>query len=143
MRKKVFGRKLARSRKSREALFRGLISALVLNGQIVTTKAKAKAIQGDVDKLTTILKKDTIVGYRLVSSKLGNNFEVVSKWQKQIIPATKERKSGFTRIVNLAPRKGDLAKIVRLEFVDKPEPVVADKKGKTKTSKQLTAAASK
>lgn len=49
MNKKVFGRKLSRSRPAREALFAQLTRALILNGKIVTTKAKAKAIQGDVE----------------------------------------------------------------------------------------------
>ena len=44
MNKRVFGRQLSRSRPAREALFASLTQSLIINGSIVTTRAKAKAV---------------------------------------------------------------------------------------------------
>jgi large subunit ribosomal protein L17 len=63
MRKKVFGRKFSRDYGSRQALFRALMRSLILSGSIVTTKAKAKAVQPDLDALVN-LAKDTSISKR-------------------------------------------------------------------------------
>jgi large subunit ribosomal protein L17 len=57
MRKMVFGRQLSRGRKSREALFRSLSQQMVVGGKVTTTKAKAKAVQGDLERLVTLAKQ--------------------------------------------------------------------------------------
>ena len=54
MRKKVFGQHLSRGRGARTALFRALIRSLVEHSVITTTKAKAKAIRGQVQKLVRL-----------------------------------------------------------------------------------------
>lgn len=123
MRKKVFGRKLARGRKARTALFRSLIWSLVEKGEITTTKAKAKAIQPDVDKLVSLAKKaDQLNAKRLVLARLGNKTEVVEKLFSHYLPLFGSRNSGFTRIIALPRRTGDQAEMVKLEFVDKAKP---------------------
>ena len=73
MKKRVYGRKLSRERDTRRALFRTLIRALVKYDKIVTTKAKAKAIQGDIDKLVNLAKKDSIQARRRLFASLGND----------------------------------------------------------------------
>ncbi len=120
MRKKVFGRQLSRSRKAREALFRNLIRALILQSSIKTTKAKAKAIVGEVDKLITRAKKNTVASQRLLLAKLGNDRETLEKLLA-IAKIADKRSSGYTRSINLPRRVGDLAQTVRIEFVDKPQ----------------------
>ena len=117
MLKKVFGRKFSRNSGSRQAMFRSLITALVANGKIETTKAKAKAIQGDVDKLFKLVAKDDIAARRLAMSKLANDRETVQKLFK-LKPMTSERKSGFTRITVLPNRKGDNSPMARIEFME-------------------------
>ena len=62
MNKKVFGLKLSRSRPAREALFSALSRAMILSGKIVTTHAKAKAIQGEVEKFVTLAKNKKYTG---------------------------------------------------------------------------------
>ena len=61
MRKNVFGRQLKRDTNERKALFKSLISSLVLTGGIKTTEEKAKAIRGDVDKIITKAKKGEVL----------------------------------------------------------------------------------
>lgn len=123
MKKKVFGRKLSRERASRQALFLSLVESLVLNGKIVTTKAKAKSIIPVVDKLVVLAKKDTLAAKRQVLSKLHGNKEVASRLWNGFASVFKDRNSGFTRIISLPNRTGDMAEMVRMEFVEKIEPV--------------------
>jgi len=138
MRKMVFGRKLSRGRKAREALFRSLIKALIISGKINTTKAKAKAIQADIDKLITLAKKGTLSAERRVSAILGNNRALAQIVTQKISKAFASRTSGFTKITLLSRRKGDAAEMARIEWVEKisleeKKPAV---KGKEETKAQ-------
>ena len=125
--KKVFGRKLSRSRPAREALFAGLMRNVIMADKIVTTKAKAKAIQGNLDKLVTMAKKNTLASRRQVLSNLDNAKDATVALFKKVEELFLDRKSGFTRIVNLKSRKGDNAQIVRLEWVKKDENITTKK----------------
>lgn len=118
MNKRVFGRKLSRERSSRELLFVGLVRDLVLNGKIKTTKAKAKSIIGLIDRLVVLAKKDTLASKRQVLKRLKGNKEVSTKLWTEVSQAFKDRPSGFTRIIPLTQRKGDMAEMVRLEWVE-------------------------
>jgi large subunit ribosomal protein L17 len=135
MRKMVFGRQLSRGRKSREALFRSLIKALVLRGKITTTKAKAKAVSGQIDKLLTQVKTNTVSSRRRVLAYLANGREATAILFDKIGPSVGERTSGFTRIIQLPRRLGDNAQMVRLEWVDEIVSVKTVKEGKLKEEK--------
>jgi large subunit ribosomal protein L17 len=117
MLKRVFGTKFSRNSGSRRAMFRSLIAAVILNGKIETTKIKAKAIQGDIDKLMTLVAKDNLAARRLVLAKLGNDSKSTDKLFGELKELTTKRNSGFTRITVLPNRKGDNAPMARLEFV--------------------------
>ena len=102
------GRKFGRVRKVRTALMRSLARALVLNGKIETTVAKAKELRPFVEKLVTLSKKDTVASRRLVESRMGNDKEVSAKLHKEIAPKFKDRDGGYTRVVKMG-KKSDLA----------------------------------
>lgn len=139
MNKRVFGKKLSRERSSRELLFVSLVESLVLNDKINTTKAKAKAIIGLIDRLVVLAKKGTLASKRQVLKRLKGNKEVSTKLWTSIATTFDKRPSGFTRIVPLTQRKGDMAEMVRLEWVEtivKPEVTKVDvKKKEVKTEK--------
>lgn len=116
--KKVFGRKFSRGRKGRTALFRSLVRALVLSGKIVTTKERAKAVQGQIDKYTSHAKKGGVALRRKVLAEMGNDRETVDKLFREVVSVFSERKSGFTKITLLPRRKGDNAEMARLEWVE-------------------------
>lgn len=133
MKARVFGRHFSRGGGARRALFRSLISALILNGKIETTKAKAKGIQGEVDKLTAIAKKDTISARRILSSFFAGDKKIVAELTRSIAPALKAHPGGVTRLIPLPPRGGDRAEMVRMQWVEEiigKEPKKADKKTK-------------
>jgi large subunit ribosomal protein L17 len=115
MKKLVFGRKLSRDYSSRQALFRSLIQALIEHGSIKTTRAKAKAVQGEVDKLVHLAQDKSIAARRRAYAVLGNNRDLSEKLFT-VANGFGDVKSGFTRIVHLGPRKGDLADMARLEW---------------------------
>ena len=114
----VFGKKLSRGKKGREALLRSLIRAIVISGGVVTTKAKAKAIVGQIDKLITLAKKGTLDSRRRVLAFLGNDRETTDRVVNILAPSFSGRNSGYTKIILLPPRKGDGAQMARLEWVD-------------------------
>jgi large subunit ribosomal protein L17 len=133
MKKKVFGRKLSRERDTRRALFRSLIAAFVRHGRIKTTKAKAKAVQPAIDKLVNIAKDGSQSSLRRLYALLGNNKEA-TKSLFEIAKLFKDRKSGYTRIINLGSRRGDAAQMTRLEWVK--EVKVQDAKDEERTKKK-------
>jgi large subunit ribosomal protein L17 len=145
MRKMVFGKKLSRGKKGREALLRSLARAVIVSGKVTTTKAKAKAIVGQIDKLVTLAKKKTLDSRRRVLAYLGNDREASQRLVNILAPSFLGRNSGYTRVILLPPRKGDNAKMARLEWVDevkeaKKEEKPKEKKGKaveTKTAKKV------
>ncbi|KPJ70649.1 hypothetical protein AMJ51_01330 [Microgenomates bacterium DG_75] len=121
MRHRLAGKKLSRSRSHRKALFRNLLSALILRGEIKTTESKAKAISRLFDRLTTKGKKGTLHARRIVAAFL-NNKQAVNKLVDEIAPRFKDRPGGFTRMIRLGRRRGDDAMMVKLELLEKPEP---------------------
>lgn len=117
MKKNVFGRRFKRDIKERKALFKSLISSLVLKERIKTTEAKAKAIKGDVDKLITKVKKNEDFARRFLTKSLSP--VALEKLIKKIVPRFKDRPGGYTRIIRLGKRSSDHASMVMMEWVEK------------------------
>jgi large subunit ribosomal protein L17 len=137
MKKKVFGKKLSRASSTRKALFRSLLKALITYGSIKTTKAKAKAVVPDAENIITVAKTGNLNSRRRVSAILSDDREVVNKFYSSVLPALKDRKGGYTRIVNLPSRKGDGAQMARLEWTEiKKSEVKEAKTEKTGESKK-------
>ncbi len=116
MRHRKSGRKLNRNADQRRALFRSLVGALLWNGKMVTTEAKAKTIQRQVEQMITLAKTDEPARRRLALSRLPNE-RVVGKLFAEIGPTYQDRPGGYTRIVRIGPRQGDAAMMVQIELV--------------------------
>src|SRR3990167_5247137 len=117
MKKNIFGRKFKRDIKERKALFKSLMSSLVLKERIKTTEAKAKAIKGDVDKLITTVKKNEDFARRFLAKSLSP--EALEKLIGKVVPRFKERPGGYTRIIKLPKRASDHTPMVIMEWVEK------------------------
>ncbi len=117
MRKKVFGRQLKRDKNERKALFKSLLSSLVLYESIQTTEAKAKAIKAQADKLITKAKKGGLHSVRLVSPELSTT-QVVKKLLNIIAPRFANRQGGYTRIIRAGKRLKDNAQEVILQWTE-------------------------
>lgn len=129
MRHAKFGKKLSRDTNARKALANNLASAVIVNGQITTTVAKAKFAKGHVEKLVTLAKKNKLNANRILSSKISKPAFI--KLTHEIGPGFSDRSGGYTRIVKLSPRKGDSAPMAKLEFSawDKTKAKVRQTKG--------------
>lgn len=132
MRKRVFGRQFNRSKRSRTALFRSLVSTLVQNGKIQTTETKAKALQQEIDKLFQLLRKNTLASRRTMVSRLGNDVVTTDLLFKKYADLANSRTSGFTTVTRVGERRGDNTKMAVVELinikVDKPEETAVETK---------------
>ena len=124
MRHKVYGYRLGRSSGHRKALRRNLMTELLRHERIQTTRAKAQAVRGEVERMITKAKKGNEIGEaravhlrRWASSRL-NDPEIVKKLFDDIAPRYVSRPGGYTRILKLGPRGGDAAEMVLLELVE-------------------------
>lgn len=96
-------------------LLRSLSRSLVIRGSMHTTEARAKETRKVVEKLVTKAKNPTLMNRRAIISALGDE-TVASKLIKKA-EGYKERAGGYTRIVKMAPRKGDASPMALIEFV--------------------------
>jgi large subunit ribosomal protein L17 len=129
--------KLGRTSEHRNAMLVNLVSSLIKHKRVTTTLAKAKAARSVAEKMVTLGKKGTVHARRLAAARLRfqgrslvQNKEQRKKWRKdedvvhilfdQIAPVFKDRKGGYTRIMKLGERRGDVAKMAILEWVETP-----------------------
>jgi large subunit ribosomal protein L17 len=85
-------------------------------GKIETTEAKAKELRPLVEKLVTRAKKPSIANRRLLVSRTGS-VSATAKLMRDIAPKYSTRKGGYTRVIKLAPARGDGSKRAIIEFV--------------------------
>lgn len=119
MRKNVFGRQFKRDKNERTALFKGLISSLVLHERIKTTEDKAKAIKGEVDKIITKAKKGEALARHLLQKQLPK--KEIEKVILEIAPRFNGRQGGYTRIIRIGRRFSDNAQMVLMEWTEQNE----------------------
>ena len=115
MRKKVQGRKFGRETSQRKALMNGLANSLLLKGRIKTTEAKAKSLRPFIEKVISKARKNDLAVRRRLLRFLPET--TVKKLIEEIAPVYKTRPGGYTRIIKLAPRQSDGAKIAIIELI--------------------------
>ncbi len=121
--------KLGRTSEHRNAMLANLVCSLIEHKRVTTTLAKAKAARSVAEKMVSLGKTGTIHSRRLAVARLHQ--EAAAKILfKEIAPAFKDRKGGYTRIIRMENRQGDAAQRAILEWVDfvpvAPEPAPAD-----------------
>ncbi|MBO9997873.1 MAG: 50S ribosomal protein L17 [Cyanobacteria bacterium SID2] len=100
----------------RKALLRSLTTELIRHGRIVTTKARAKAVRSEADKIVSLAKVGTLAARRQAMGYL---------YDKQLVHALFEgvqerygnRNGGYTRIMRTVSRRGDNAEMAIIELV--------------------------
>ncbi|MDL2207337.1 50S ribosomal protein L17 [Desulfovibrio sp. OttesenSCG-928-M14] len=143
MRHRKSGRKLGRNPSHRKALLRNMAKALLINGRITTTEAKAKTLRGVVEPLITLALKNDLHGRRQAYEVLGDH-KLVKRLFDDIGPLYVAGGGGYTRVVKLAlPRKGDAAPLALIELIRKPGEAVLETPAKApkKSAAKLEAAA--
>jgi large subunit ribosomal protein L17 len=117
MRHRKAGRQLRRTSEQKLALMRGLASALIEHGAIVTTEAKAKELRPFVERLITKAKAGTLHARRLAGRHVQNR-AVADKLFQEVGPKFATRAGGYTRILKTGHRKGDGAEMARIELIE-------------------------
>ncbi len=115
------GRSLHRKSSHRRALLSNLAVAVLTNGRIRTTEAKAKEVRGLIDRIITWGKRGDIHARRLAVRQVRDR-TIVKKIFDELAPRYRDRPGGYTRIMKLGFRHGDNAPLVIMELVDNPVP---------------------
>ena len=106
---------------------------LMIYERISTTHQKAKAASSLADKLITLGKRNTSTAKKNVIDILGSKMPI-KKLFDDIAPRFASRNGGYTRIMQLAPRKGDGASMAILELTERK--IVEKTTKKEKKAKQ-------
>ncbi|MEQ8997993.1 MAG: 50S ribosomal protein L17 [Coleofasciculus sp. B1-GNL1-01] len=108
--------KLGKPADQRRALLRSLATELIRHGRVTTTKARAKAVRSQVEKMITLAKDGSLASRR---QALGYIYD------KQLVHALFEgvndrygnRNGGYTRVLRTLRRRGDNAEMAIIELV--------------------------
>lgn len=100
----------------RKALLRSLATELIRHGRITTTKARAKAVQSEAEKMITLAKDGSLAARRQAMGYI---------YDKQLVHALFEgaqerygsRNGGYTRVVRTISRRGDNSQMAIIELV--------------------------
>jgi len=98
-------------------MLKNLTLSVLRYERVKTTEAKAKEVQGRVERMITLAKRGDLSARRTVVSEFPNEPLVITKLFDEIAPKYEDRTSGFTRIVKIGQRHGDGAEVVQLELV--------------------------
>src|ERR1700752_462054 len=106
--------KLGRTAEHRKALWANQVCSLIEHERIKTTLAKAKAVRPLAERMVTLGKNGSLHARRTALAVLRQK-NAVKKLFDNIAPRSTERMDGYTRIVNLGPRRSDSAPVAFLE----------------------------
>ena len=116
MRHRVRKGKLGLKTEHRLSLLKNLSTELFRYGRIVTTDARAKELKRFSERLITTAKKNSLHARRLVNAKIKDR-DVLTNLFEIIAPSFNDRPGGYTRVIKLAPRRGDAAPMSLIELV--------------------------
>jgi len=137
MRKVKPARKLGRTAAHRKATLSNLSTQLLVYKRIETTEAKAKETRRVVEKIITKARKGTVHAQREIFKDIRDK-QAIRILFEEIVGKVGLRNGGYTRVIKLAPRYGDAAKMAVLELVDYTEaPSTTQKTGKQDRAKRV------
>ncbi|OEF97910.1 50S ribosomal protein L17 [Desulfuribacillus alkaliarsenatis] len=120
--------KLGRTSSQRKALFRDLVTNLIIHERIETTEAKAKEVRSIAEKMITLAKRGDLHARRQVAqfvrpreADAESGQDAIQKLFSDIAPRFENRQGGYTRILKIGPRRGDAAPMAFLELVEEQE----------------------
>ena len=136
MRHRKSGRKFNMDSSQRKAMFRNMVTSLMLHGQIRTTEARAKELRRFADRVITIGKKapsrsaidglsgeearqakaDRVAAIRRVKQWV-NNDDALALVFDEYAERFRARPGGYTRVVKAGIRPGDNAKMAVIALV--------------------------
>ena len=109
-------RKLGKPTDQRLAMLRAMTTALLEQGQITTTYARAKEVAPMAEKMITLAKKNDLAAYRQALSFITKE-DVAKELFDKLGPKYADRNGGYTRVVKIGPRRGDAAEMAVVQLV--------------------------
>ena len=113
------GPRLASSPAHERLMLANMATSLFQHGRITTTLPKAKRLRPLAERLITFAKRGDLHSRRRVMRVIRNK-SVVHKLFTEIAEQMEQREGGYTRIVKIAPRRGDAAPAAIIELVTEP-----------------------
>ena len=107
---------LSKPADQRKALLRGLTTQLIREGRVTTTKARAKALRNEADRMISLVKDGSLASRRRAIGYIYDKKLVHSLFEKAK-ERYGDRDGGYTRIVRTVSRKGDNAQMAIIELV--------------------------
>lgn len=129
------GPRLGGSAAHERLMLRNLAAQLFEHDRITTTEHRAKRLRPVAERLITFAKRGDLPARRRVMADIADK-SVVHKLFTEIGPDMAAREGGYTRIIKIAPRKGDNAPMAVIELVREP----VNPKPKAKKKSAATAA---
>lgn len=152
MRHRKGGRKFNMDSSARKAMFRNMVTSLLIHGQIRTTTERAKELRKFADRVISIGKRaptDSAIGalkgdeaqrarasrvHAIRRAKLWvNNDDAMEKLFGEYAERFQTRPGGYTRVVKANRRAGDNANMAIIQLVEAYESPTAPKKKKKAT----------
>ena len=96
---------------------KNMANALILNKEIFTTQAKARSLRTYIEPLITRCKENTTHNRRMCFAYLQDK-ESIKTLFGDIAEKVGTRPGGYTRIIKIAPRRGDAADMALIQLVD-------------------------
>ena len=109
-------RKLGRPTDQRIAMLKNLVTSFLKHGKIVTTVTRAKETQSLAEKMITLAKRGDLHARRQVLSFVKEK-QVVKSLFDEVASKYQDRNGGYTRIIEIGPRRGDGSEMAVLELV--------------------------
>lgn len=136
MRHRKAGRKLGMNQPARKAMFRNMVTSLMLHGRIQTTETRAKELRRFADRVISIAKhaptKDSVEGMSGDEAQQAKADRVhairrARRWVNDDVALTRlfdehvanlaDRAGGYTRVIKSGYRAGDNAPMAVIEIV--------------------------
>ncbi len=134
MRHRKTGRRFDMDSSQRKAMFRNMVSSLMLHGTIKTTEMRAKELRRFADPVITIAKSapslDGLEGAALVAARADrvnairraklwvNDDTAIKRLFEEYAPRFANRNGGYTRVVKAGRRPGDNAPMAVIQLVE-------------------------
>ena len=99
----------------RKALLRSLTTELIRHGRITTTKARAKAVREEADRMITLAKDGSLSARRQAMGYIYDK-QLVHALFSQAGERYSDRNGGYTRVVRTVRRRGDNSEMAIIEL---------------------------
>jgi large subunit ribosomal protein L17 len=92
-----------------------LTTELIRNGRIATTKARARAVRSEAEKMISLAKDGSLAARRQALGYMYDK-QLVHALFEQASTRYGNREGGYTRILRTVPRRGDNAEMAIIEL---------------------------